>query len=236
MIKFKCLVPGVSQDMPIIPAKQHSFKWVQDARKFYEHNPDINPKTTRCPGIFSILSSGWIQRAYMDFRVTVSNNGRNIHVDTELDQEVENGSEGYILGKYVNYHPPFQMQWLPMRDDTMRTILKIQSPWFVEVPAGYSLLMMPIPYSDETVFTAATGLIKGNSFLNVQMYWHVKNGVNIIEKGTPLNQMILIKDEPLDYVIEDVNRGGIRAYLEEVGFDKKHPDFFQDINYESKDR
>ena len=83
----------------------------------------------------------------------------------------------------------------------LETVIKIQTPWFVEVPKGYSLLLMPLPYSDDKRFTAAMGLLRGNQPLNVQVFWHCLNSEEIIPAGTPLNQMILIKDQSVGYEI-----------------------------------
>ena len=93
------------------------------------------------------------------------------------------------------------MQFQEKTPNTLETVIKIQTPWFVEVPKGYSLLMMPLPYSDDKRFTAATGLLRGNQPLNVQVFWHCLNSEEIIPAGTPLNQMILIKDQSVGYEI-----------------------------------
>jgi hypothetical protein len=64
---------------------------------------------------------------------------------------------------------------------------------------------MPIPYSDNVDFTSAVGILRGNSFLNIQLFWHCLKGVRTIKAGTPLHQMILIKDEKTDMNLELIN-------------------------------
>ena len=53
---------------------------------------------------------------------------------------------------------------------------------------------MPFTYNNEHRFTAAHGVVdpKYAHVLNVQLYWHVLNGTEHVEAGTPLVQYIPI--------------------------------------------
>lgn len=209
--------------MPLIPTKDYNFKWVNEAKEFYK-TADHTRKTTSCPGMFSLLRTGWIHRSYMDIRVETYYDGHAYKTMTSYDQERIAGEAGKFVGQYIGFHDAQQIQWVDLPEGTARTMLKIQSPWFVEIPKGYSLLMMPIPYADDARFTAAHGLLKGNNYLNVQLFWNQKEGVEIIKKGTPLNQMILIKDEPEDYEIEVIEPGAVDAYMKEkyAWYEERH--------------
>ena len=189
--------------MPLIPAKEVNFKWIDKAREYYK-NGDHSKKTTSCPGIFSVIHTGWIHRTYMDITVKTFGDGERVETTTQMDQ-LRATQQGRFIGEYVEFHPPYQFE--DFRDsppNSLKTVIKIQTPWFVDIPKGYSLLMMPIPYNDDTRFTAATGLLKGKNYLNVQLNWHCLNSTEVIKAGTPINQMVLIKDEPDDYEIEVV--------------------------------
>ena len=76
---------------------------------------------------------------------------------------------------------------------------------------------MPIPYNDETRFVAATGLVKNKSWLNVQLFWNRINSKEIIKKGTPLCQYVLIKDNSVDYIIENVTQKDAQYHLRNRG-------------------
>jgi hypothetical protein len=205
MLKFYCFDPDVAKNMPIILAKDYKFDWVEKAKTYYNETND-EVRTTKCPGIFSLLGKGWIHRTYQDITIKTNGDGETFEYKTN-NQTLKRG--GKYTNGYVGYHTKEQLQiFKNWKDDTLKTMLKIQSPWCVDVPKGYSLLMMPLPYSDDVRFTAATGLLRGKNFLNVQLYWHCKNSVEVIKAGTPINQMVLIKDEPSDYdisVIEDID-------------------------------
>ena len=202
---------GVAENMPIIPIKQYHFEWIERAKQFYAVN-DYSVKTTKCPGILSILNKGWIQRSYQDILIETKGDNRDFNWKTPIDQATT--KNGCAIGDYIHWHYQEQFDaFHPVRPGTLQTILKINSPWFVEVPKGYSLLMMPVPYNDDNRFTAATGLLRGNNFLNVQLFWHCTNSVERIPAGTPLNHMILIKDDTVDYHIETIDNA--MKYLKE---------------------
>jgi hypothetical protein len=214
MLKFKCFIKEVAENMPLIPIREHKFKWVEEAKEFYK-TANHPVKTTSCPGMFSMLNTGWIHRSYMDIRVETYKDGDSYKTMTSYDQERIAGEAGPFVGQYIDFHSSIQTQWIDFPKGSSRTMLKIQSPWFVEIPKGYSLLMMPIPYADDARFTAAHGLLKGNNYLNVQLFWNQKEGIEIIKKGTPLNQMVLIKDELDDYEIEVIEPSAVEGYLKE---------------------
>ena len=80
-------------------------------------------------------------------------------------------------------------------------LIKINTPWAVKVPRGYSMMLMPVAYADESRFTVMSGLIQSDlpaAPINVQMRWHVKEGKELIKAGTPLAQLILIKDDDVE--------------------------------------
>ena len=54
------------------------------------------------------------------------------------------------------------------------------------------LLQIPVHYTNEKRFTPATGLIDPRyaHVLNVQLFWHVLNGEELVRAGTPLVQYI----------------------------------------------
>ena len=203
MLKFKCFIEGVAEKMPIIPTKEHSFEWFQKAREFYSQNKHLDFQTTRCPGIASIFTKGWIQKSYQDFVIKTNGDEESFAWESEIDQHIE--VKGIFFGDYVSFHSADQLaDFKKFPPGTLKTMIKIHSPWFVEIPKGYSLLVMPVPYSDESRFTAATGILKGNQFLNVQLYWHCLNSTEVVKAGTPLNQMLLIKDDVIAYDIETI--------------------------------
>lgn len=203
MIEFYCLIPSVVDTMPIIPSREHRYAWYDLAVKdLKEQGQAIKSYTARCPGIIDINQQGWIQRTYQDIWIKTEPGNRRVIIGREsIDQR--SLPMGDHMHSYVNFHGSASMaQYRGGHDYAMDTIIKIQSPWKVRVPDGYSLLSMPIPYPDDQRFTAAHGTIRGENWLNVQLFWHATSGgEHYIPKGTPLQQYILIKDQDVKHHI-----------------------------------
>jgi len=211
-VEFVSLLPEVAQIMPIEESKNVKYKWWADAVADYKKQRQDEPKlhrkfshVTRCPGISNIARRGWIQRAWQDISIKTRGDGRFDWL-TPIDQRTVDCDHDWQW-PYVGYHP--ESLYGKFIDDkrSLKTILKIQSPWMVYIPKGYYLMSMPIPYPDRFEFTASTGLLDpdyGPNFLNVQMSWHELDGEVHIPAGTPLCQYILIKKDDI--------KGTVRGY------------------------
>ena len=200
MIKFQCLLPEVLEQYPIKKISTKDFKWIGKAYAYYKDKTNIN-KTIRCPGIFSLLEKGWIHRSYQDISIKTNGDRESFIVTTPHNQK--QGFRGDILSDYVSCHPPEQMDiFKPMPEHTLKTIVKIQSPWKVSIPKNYYLLVGSVPYNDEDIFTVAPGLLQGDNFLNIQMFWHKLKGEHTIKKGTPLAYYLLIEKKNYDFSLE----------------------------------
>lgn len=203
----------------LVRASKVSFNWINSLRNFLdkkfpiEQFPKYPPRTTKCPGIFSIMGTGWITKSYVDFAIKTNGDGETFIA--KLRENIHSFNNSRHLDNYVGNHPAEQLlQFKPHQTPTLKTVLKVHCPWMVDIPDGYSLLMMPIPYADENRFTAAVGLLRGVQPLNIQLYWHCLNSEELIQAGTPLNQMILIKDESMEYSIELLEKEGYTIYDE----------------------
>ena len=205
MIKFYSFIPELTEQVPIEKARINNFQWYQNMVDDY-HNETPKPKshTSRCPGILSVCSYGWVQRVCQDFKITTNGDGESFRWDCSVDHTML--KYGDYMSDYIHYHPfPQLFKFNEFKKNTLKTIIKVQSPWVVEIPDGYFLLSMPIPYNDNNNFTAAHGLLTGFSSMNVQIFWHSLNEEVYIKKGTPLCQYILIKKEDVDYSVEVAN-------------------------------
>jgi len=209
-VKFHCLIPGVAETMPIIEARDYKHPWVDKAHQEY-NNARKNPNwgmersthTARCPGIFTLQRHGWIQRAWQDFTIETFQGSDEFVWSSPLDQK----KYCEVTGDYISAHPKEQLanymeNW---RADTLKTVIKVQSPWRCEIPKGYRLLEMSVPYADEKRFSVAPGFSSndmGYAQMNVQMLWHVTKGKTLIKAGTPLAQYILVPEESFDMEIK----------------------------------
>ena len=203
---FKSFIPSVIKETPIRKIKPLEFKWIKKAFEDYKKIKEQHFRvmhTAKCPGIMSIMNTGWVQCAYQDLTIKTFGDYSSFSWTSEIDQEKL--KYGTVMNQYLNIHTPDQLEkFKPFPIHTYHTIFKIQSPWYVYIPKGYSLLSMAIPYHDDDRFTAATGILKGENFLNIQLYWHRINSTEVIKKGTPLVQYILLKDEEIDWELKEM--------------------------------
>jgi hypothetical protein len=200
-IKFKTLIPEAIHSLKKI--KPTYFEWFNKAIEDYKKNK-FKISTAKCPGIISVLNTGWVQYTYQDIRITTFGNKTDFKWDTPINQKQT--KYGEFINDYVSYHTPEQFaKYKNIPKNTLNTLIKIQSPWVVYIPKGYQLLVMPVAYNDVDIFSTSVGFLKNFNFLNVQLQWKKINGSFTIKKGTPLAQYILVKDNSILEKITTVN-------------------------------
>lgn len=209
-LEFSCLIPEVVKTMPIIESNQINFDWLRTAISNWKDVKSASPKhntpkhIAKCPGINAISRRGWVQRAYQDILIKTDGSG-GFSWKTPIDQSTMTLGHEFVF-PYVSHHNSLLIEPFGLiKNNTLPTIIKIQSPWIAKIPKGYYLLVLPIPYPDDNRFTSTAGILDpelGVNFLNVQLYWHCLNSEEIIPAGTPLAQYFLIKKEEIDVEIK----------------------------------
>lgn len=228
-LEFVSLLPEVTKIMPIIPASKQQYNWVKKAYENYKKsdykdknsNSDRFTHVMRCPGMISLNNTGWIQRSWQDIIIETNGDGKTFEWRTPINQKIMDTDHGWKWD-YISYHSEDNYGVYNTDKKNIQSVVKVQSPWIVYVPKGYSLLCMPIPYPDNHDFTSCIGFLedadKGPNFLNVQMFWHVFDGATKIPAGTPLCQYILVKKDKVDSVVrgyekKDIDNLRLRAHL-----------------------
>ena len=213
-LKFKCLLPNLKKDY-IEKSSIKNFNWFSKALDHLKKNKDAQTHTARCPGIINYLNYVWVQKAYQDILIKTNGDGETLMYATAFKQE--ESKYGKYIGPYVHYHSKEQLDdFLPINKRSLKTIIKIQSPYLVTVPDGYWLLRLPVAYSDDDRFTGVIGIFDRTNFLNVQLLWHELNSEQIIKEGTPLCQFTLVPKNNFDI---DITKGNIKDIINTGLFD-----------------
>lgn len=189
-IRFYSLEPGVADLYPIKSSNNFKRDWMrsvettEDPEQTYSQN---------CPGIKLMTGAGYTLCAPADFSISTQGDGVSFQWQEPMKFRNEKSEEA---SSYVNHHN--EIQTIPTLDDkskTLGTVIKLDTPWRFECSDDIMLLQMPFTYNNEKRFTAAHGVIdpKYAHVLNVQLYWHVLDGVTTVEAGTPLVQYIPVK-------------------------------------------
>ena len=136
-IEFCSEIIGLEKFMPIIPAKDLPLDWVKralaDVKKEGLIETGINTKAhiTRCPGIMSSRTQGWIVRLHQDIEIeatdkhivwrTPINDQKYSH---DLLEPTVNTFQDYVLYQFMKKWPKGAH---PM-------VVKINTPWHVKIP------------------------------------------------------------------------------------------------------
>ena len=195
---FQATIPGIDTIMPIIPARDYKPKWLANARSDFSkklaggYPSSPTNSIHKCPGIMDLLSSGWIVRAWQDFTIETNGDGNNFQWKSTVNAKDFRPVPdiGFLPGHLI-------LDYMPKRIDTLNTIIKFQAPWLATVPKGWSLVFMPMLYSDDGRFTNCPGILDTamDKQLNIQIFWHALNSTEVIRAGTPLAHLVLIPTE-----------------------------------------
>jgi hypothetical protein len=205
-IKFYCDLPEVMEKYPIIEARNYNFNWIKKSLQHFKNvskdRSDYEQITSvvKCPGVLPIMKEGYIVQSWFD-----------ITIKSEFDQNrfeffIPQGLFSYLKDR--NYDKKL-ISWfsgeepahaIPMPEESLQSLIKITMPWSVSIPKGYKLIFMPVPYPESCNFTAVHGILKEGDFyhINAIIKVNVRNCEFKIPAGTPLFQLIPIKDEKVD--------------------------------------
>ena len=213
-VRFYSNYPGVRESYPVKKAKDHKHSWLESMNKDFVKEVEENHKskcpfgfmlsTSKCPAIRDITRRGYIVYAPCDIKIVTekTDEGEDIKWSASYDFSDVPGMGPVI----ILHHPNSLLGLIDHRPDTMEYVLKINLPWRVECSDDVVLLQSHVHYSSEGRFTTASGVLdpKESNQINVQLFWHITNGVEVIKAGTPLAQYIPIKRSfTPDFIVDD---------------------------------
>lgn len=187
-VRFYSLEPGVLDLFPIVSASTVKRKFMED-----DQVGDM-PETLsskNCPGIRKVISSGWIVPAPADFIIQTNGDGVSMEwKEPYRFSKISPGRDAYVSGHTRSQVEPL----LDNPDTTLKTVVKLETPWRFEASDDIMLLQLPVTYNNENRFTAATGFLDARygHTLNVQLFWNALNEKTLVRAGTPLCQLIPI--------------------------------------------
>ena len=186
---FYCLDKTVELAYPIISASEIELPWVKKSQDLFAQKRK-NFSSTRhsgahmCSGIVNLMNMGWVLTAPHDFLIETKGDG----VSFTWKSPAEDKKIGHFgSSEYGDFAK------LPI--NTLKTIIKVDTPWRFKAPKGWGLMMIPLQYIDEDRFSSAVGILNEtqSNILNSILYWHDLKNETHIKAGTPLCQLIPIK-------------------------------------------
>lgn len=215
-IRFYSLISAVQTLYPITSSKDLKREWVSTEKEDFKIRQSKCPVSklsnvfsiNKCPAVHSIMSNGFIMYAPADFKV---------HTNGDDDTILFSNTKIMPYADYVTTHNEEVAQWL-MRNPSQYIfpkVVKVNTPWRVTADSDIVFIQIPVTFSSENRFTAVIGILDPmmSHEMNVQLFWHVKEGDALIKAGTPLCQYIPVSRSllhSLDYVVDDITQKDIK--------------------------
>ena len=169
-----------------------------------------NTSIKKCPGIIDYCKQGYIIRAWQDIKIKTNQDAESYQWSTPYSTDKFLSKE---LNNLINYDiitgmgPDLFYNYFP-KNNTLKTVLKINTPWFIELPKNYKALFLPVWYDNESRFSTIPGILDPilDSRINIQLYWHELGKENIIKAGTPLVKIIPFKNDNWEIESREINQ------------------------------
>jgi hypothetical protein len=208
-ITFHCKLPEVLEQYPILSANSVNFNWCRQSSISYKKILEERGKcehiagTIKCPGIQNIMQKGWILTSWFDLTIRTYENEEDRFeyvIPSSIDSYLREHNYNQKLVNWFSSSEPALR--IPVAENSLQTLIKISTPWTVEIPKGLSLLMMPIPYPDNANFSAVHGILESGDFydINAIIQIHKRPGELFIPAGTPLCQLMILTDQSVNIV------------------------------------
>jgi hypothetical protein len=144
----------------------------------------------KCPPFIDAMIYGFLIPLAIDLEVRDG--------EFKWDFDVPQGYVSEFSHSPIDFHDPGQVAGTPFFEND-RFIIKFNSFWTIEAPAGYSLLFTHPVNRTDLPFTTLTGLVDCDSFhdspLNFPARWHDADFNGVLPKGTPVAQCLPVKRE-----------------------------------------
>lgn len=182
---------GLEDIYPPIPANQMLPTWYKEAQSYWQDQkrplrdqPYVTIK--KCVPVLDSMSSGYILRLGQDIFIEQQSDGPYIHWRTDAVNS---------QGSLITEHAEFQVQQHP--DNQYGYQLKIENPWLIKTPKGYSCMFLP-PMHRENQILILPGVVDTDSYYErVHFPFNLKDKDfdGLIPAGTPIVQVVPFKRE-----------------------------------------
>ena len=187
---------GVEDIFPPIPANMDLPQWYKDAQSYWNDTkrPMRNRSFTtikRCVPILDALSAGYLLRTNQDLFVEQLDDGPYIHWREDAVQKTA----------LITEHDAFQVQNHPLNQYGYQ--LKMDNPWLIKTPKGYSCMFVPPMHRDNQIIILP-GVVDTDEYyerVHFPFNFKDKNFEGMIPAGTPIVQVIPFKRESYKYSI-----------------------------------
>ncbi|WP_372618911.1 DUF6065 family protein [Falsiroseomonas sp.] len=186
VIEFLCRAEDEGVIAPPVLAKAMLPDWFRrlpavDPAHLSATNNGLTAK--RCMPFFDALATGWILPLAATVRLQISEGGQSVQAGWEFDRVmVSNHSPPQVAGHPAQPRPP----------------VKFHNHWTTRTAPGWSCLFLPPLNRPNPVFECVAGIVDTDSYaspVHLPFFATGADGVHVIERGTPLVQVIPFRRE-----------------------------------------
>lgn len=192
-IRFLCQPEDRGVIAEPVPAKSILPDWFRKLApvdKDHVTATDNGLTVKRCMPFLDAMQSGWIIPLAATVRLEIKDGGNTVTAGWEFDRVM------------VSNHFPHQVKGNPREG---RPPCKFHNYWTIVTPPGWSCLFVPPLNRPSPVFEALAGVVDTDqyrSLINFPFIAHGADGVHVLEKGTPLVQVIPFRRDALELPCE----------------------------------
>lgn len=197
-VKFRC-PPELMGVLPKpIPAVQGLPDWFKalPQQNFSETMQRDYFTIKKCPPFIDAMTYGFLMPLLADLTVT----------DGEFSWKTDwpGGDFANTTRSPIDYHDASQVAGTPFHDED-QFIIKFNNLWTIQLPPGYSLLVVHPVNRDDLPFRSLSGLVDSDrysdAFVHFPARWVDPGFSGVLPKGTPVAQCIPVKREkwPLQF-------------------------------------
>lgn len=192
--------------------------WYKKLSKYYtgrtDNDEDIDEKVKNrklnqtvkwCIPFRDAMSTGYIIPAWADITIQVDR-------DPETNQLRARQFLGDQFEPTLNSHP-----WVQLGDEAtlkidkpVKSILKLESPWFIRTPIGYSIRVSNPPNGFHSNLHLFEGIIDTDAYnlrINFPLLWMGREeGMFTIRHGTPIGHVQMFKREKQKIVVRETRK------------------------------
>lgn len=205
-ITFSCEDKAIEETFPVFPSSVNIPKWYSsipleyDGKKRIFRDGNNNSTIKRCVPFIEAITAGYVIPLPYDIFVS-----RDILED-------ENGNKEDLPyyssnGPGVSFHNSDQAKNYPLNKNN-KPIAKINNPWYIRTPPGYSCLFVAPLNNKEIPIEIMSGIVDTDKYFNQVNFPFtlVDEGFEgIIKAGTPIVQVIPFKRESWKMKIGDAD-------------------------------
>jgi hypothetical protein len=183
-IEFYPIIAGLEKIEPIKLAKEANKSITYEKEEF---------SLRTCPAVRDLTQVGYVIPLWQDMLIKIS---RQDGVEV-VPSGVMKDHDGNVFSD-IQFHQEHVMAGYSFGEEYVNFSMKIRCPWYVKTKPGTSIMLLPVQYNTSPYFTIASGIIESSKYpmILAQVILKKFEGEFLLKKGTPLIQIIALKDQP----------------------------------------